>query len=469
MSWLLLVVSTFGISLDCPDVISLAQGLRMNIKQPSIFTVIQSDCCTANGVGCDGGPRVIAIKWSGLGLDGTLQDTYLPNNLQNLVLANNRIIGNIVALPSTLQNIDVAGNLLNGSLPLLPTGLLTLNASQNQFSGSLPTLPNNLTEFRANRNKLTGAIPMLPSSLQKFDVSGNVLNGSLPSLPIRILLFDASQNQVSGSIPTLPNSLIEIRLNQNKISGIIPILPITLQFLKLWNNKLNSSIPALPSSLEYLDLSHNQLVGTLPSPLPNGLEFLRVHNNQLSGNVPSLPLPLYDLWLGNSGFPGNYFSGTIMLNRPTNIRINDNLISNVIILDLSQLIYCDLSNNPLLGSPNISELTICIKNNLYFESKSTAIQIITNRFSETSKYTINEAPHSELLKIHSTTRLIQTIMLETVLPFTRPKILIVVLFQLMRLSINTVILGFAIYTTPFSRELKTRLIKRKKENLDESF
>ena len=99
----------------------------------------------------------------------------------------------------------------------------------------------------------------------------------------------------------------------------------------------------------------------------------------MSGDLPSFPPTLQYLGLGLSGNPGNHFTGTLRLNRPIELYIYDNWITDVVIQDSSQIDpnYCELSNNPLLGNPNIAGLTTCTQDGLYSASllpvtKSTA-------------------------------------------------------------------------------------------------
>ena len=66
---LLLMTSTiYAVSIDCPNVIEFARGLGMQTAQPAIWTVLQSDCCTAYGVYGDVNERVYQIIWYSIGL-----------------------------------------------------------------------------------------------------------------------------------------------------------------------------------------------------------------------------------------------------------------------------------------------------------------------------------------------------------------------------------------------------------------
>ena len=167
---------------------------------------------------------------------------------------------------------------------------------------------------------------------------------------------------INGSIngSALPATLEVLSLTYNQLFGVIPqILPTSLTELLIWNNGLSGNIPTWPAGILKLDVSHNKLTGSLPVS-PEGLNYLHVHDNMLSGDLPTFSSSVNDLWLNP-----NYFTGTLRLNKPVSLYINDNWITNVIILDTSALTTCDLSENPLLGSPTISNLTICTKIGLY--------------------------------------------------------------------------------------------------------
>jgi len=84
-------------------------------------------------------------------------------------------------------------------------------------------------------------------------------------------------------------------------------------------------------------------------------------------------LSLNYLYLGSSGSPGNHFTGQVKLNSPSEVRLNYNWITDVLIADTSQLTSgCDISYNPLLGNPNIVNLlgapVNCVQVGLYSAS-----------------------------------------------------------------------------------------------------
>ena len=176
---------------------------------------------------------------------------------------------------------------------------------------------------------------------------------------------------VSG-IVCINQRVAQIYWSNKGLNGVISdsYVPSGLVVLDLSNQFLIGSIPSsLPNSLSSLFLNSNKLTGVIPSSLPLGLHLLWVFGNQLSGDLPEFPSILQDLGLGYPGQPGNHFTGTLRLNRPAALYINDNWITDVIIQDTSALgmgaNVCDLSNNPLLGNSFITGLSECYKGGIY--------------------------------------------------------------------------------------------------------
>ena len=189
----------------------------------------------------------------------------------------------------------------------------------------------------------------IPSSVTWLSLYNNGLTGNIPNaLPSRLVFFSLDGNAITGAIPnSLPSGLIHLGLNSNAINGSIP--------------------NTLPSGLTWLDLNSNSLRGSIPSFFLSSLSHLYLNGNQMSGELPSFPSTLQTLYLGYPGYPGNQFTGTLRLNRPIELFINDNYIADVVIQNSSGFVTgrCNLDNNPLLGNPNIANLTMCTKNGLY--------------------------------------------------------------------------------------------------------
>ena len=118
-----------------------------------------------------------------------------------------------------------------------------------------------------------------------------------------------------------------------------------LTFINLGTNQLSGSIPlTFPTELTELYLDQNELTGNVPSVLPTSLVNFHIYRNQLSGDLPSFPSAIQQLLLGITAFSGNngnQFTGSLQLNKPRQLLINDNWISDVFIQDTSALTKCD--------------------------------------------------------------------------------------------------------------------------------
>eukprot|EP00835_Amoeboradix_gromovi_P005504 NODE_523_length_7257_cov_0.781922.p2 type:complete len:320 gc:universal NODE_523_length_7257_cov_0.781922:2240-3199(+) len=161
---------------DCQKVANLAKGFNMDVSAPSVYAVLQSDCCSSQKIVCDGS-KVTDIFWAGLGLSGTILGEYIPSSLESLYLG--------------YSYVNDLGNSIGGSIPPLPVGLLVFFADENQLSGVLPELPESLLVFAVWNNELTGGLPSrLPPNLEELYVDGNMMSGDLPPFPQTLNSFD---------------------------------------------------------------------------------------------------------------------------------------------------------------------------------------------------------------------------------------------------------------------------------------
>ena len=297
---------------------------------------------------------------------------------------------NIYQTPNTKIDTHFKMTIQNSSFTLILLGLASLNYSVSVDCSSLIIFANGLG-VESNQpviwNELQSdcciaeGIACLNQRVTHIDWKMRRLNGTLngTSIPTTLIVLILSDNQVSGTIPILPDGLIYIEFNTNRLNGTIPVvLPSQLTSFHAHSNQFTGRIPEiLPMRLKKLDLSHNHLFGNISS-CPNELQMLHLHDNNLSGDLPAFPYSLVDLWLGYRGDQSrNLFTGTLILHAPIDLYINDNRISDVRIQNTSLLINCDLSNNPLLGNPGISNLTMCTKTGLYgLLTTSTTFEIV---------------------------------------------------------------------------------------------
>ena len=149
-----------------------------------------------------------------------------------------------------------------------------------------------------------------------------------------------------------PAMLINLDLSNNLISASFPnSLPDTLELLNLSNNSFYGQIPTLPTKLQTFDISYNNFAGELP----------------LLSNIKNLYLGInYHDQLNRES---NFFTGLILVHKPTNFFIFNTGVSVVDITDTSALVGCDLSKNPLKYA-DVKHLTMCTMDNLYFDVNS---------------------------------------------------------------------------------------------------
>ena len=174
----------------------------------------------------------------------------IPPNLDDLILSNNAIVGNLPN-PFPCKNIRrfaIANNFLSGSLP--------------DFPGSTPRLQ----ELDLSNQKqlegggLTGAIPIdmfKLSDLTTLDLARNSLTGPIPSSIgnlVKLEVLNLSSNALDQMIPSELGRLGMCSLNMLQFNFYVWILnlPVT-----------NARIGVL----EILDLSHNKLDGRIPSDI----------------------------------------------------------------------------------------------------------------------------------------------------------------------------------------------------------
>ncbi len=175
-----------------------------------------------------------------------------------------------------------------------------------------------------------------------------------------------------------------------------------IYMLNLNTNNINGTIPSLPSYLGQLYLYGNKLSGSLPTVLPN-LIFLYIHYNYFTGQLPRMPINILSLSISGALETNNLY-GEIILNKPISIYIQNMFVTNLVVYNIDDLESCNISNTPLLGNPNLSNLQVCTKNGLYSTSTTSLINSTTtsaaiatsttNTASSTSLITSSTLPPS---------------------------------------------------------------------------
>ncbi|KAG9456754.1 hypothetical protein H6P81_001262 [Aristolochia fimbriata] len=209
------------------------------------------------------------------------------SRLKFISITNNLVSGAIPASLShlsLLHTLDLGYNLLQGRVPPDLTSKLgelkVLILADNRLEGELPPIESSLLHLDLRSNAFSGELPQLPSTLRYLCASGNGLGGPLSRLPASLPdleFLDLSMNEFDGPIPAA------------LFGGGFPLLSTVM----LQRNNLSGQIPPVPFSaaaggggcLSTVDLSHNRLTGEVPPGLA-AAENVYLNNNRLTGAVP---------------------------------------------------------------------------------------------------------------------------------------------------------------------------------------
>ncbi|GJV33467.1 putative leucine-rich repeat protein [Tanacetum coccineum] len=260
---------------------------------------------------------------------------YLNLNYIDLSDTNNLLERLITRLPSLFElHLDISDNYLPSSciypwLFNLSGSLTNIDLSYNELNGSIHEAFGAFTYLRKLDLTSNGLKDGIPRSFGNFStleflyLAGNTLKEDL--LNIFHLLGPAKK------------SIQVLELSYNNISGSLPDFTtfMDLQELHLSNNDINGSFPEKfeqISNLIILDLADNQISGLLPdlSPL-SSLQELYFERNRLEGNLGENIMQLSELKC--LGVSSNLLQGKI---------------SETHLVNLSHLVYLDLSDNSLV-------------------------------------------------------------------------------------------------------------------------
>ncbi|KAM7474031.1 hypothetical protein LguiB_021274 [Lonicera macranthoides] len=394
--------------MDLASLSSLSLNVS-NLNWPS-----SGDCCSWEGVQCDGNDRVTRLWLPARGLRGSISPSFSKlTKLTQLNLSHNCLSG---PLPdgffssfTTLQIVDLCFNCLSGPLPIsatLPITLHTLDLSSNQFNGSIqssflrPAM--NLRSFNVSNNSFTGGIPSsicvsVSPSIVTLDFSDNGFQGPIGQgfgACEKLEVLRAGFNFLSGPLPDdiySAGALQEIFLPRNKLNGPIGESVINLanlRILALFGNEFSGLIPngiGKLSNLEQLLLHVNSFNGTLPQSLMNctSLKVLKLRANNFVGELSALDFSklqqLIKVDLGNNYFNGSLPASLFSCKALNAIGLASNQLEGEILPDivaLQSLSFLSLSNNTLTnirgafqilrGCKNLS--TILVSMNFFGEA-----------------------------------------------------------------------------------------------------
>ena len=263
----MLIALCYSISNECAQLMEFAEGLNMQQVNKTIYQGLTTDCCNKAVTRVDCSSKWI-VEWSGLGLNGTLDLSMVPNTIMNLQLFNNQLTGTLDNIPTTLRTLNVENNLLNGTISYIPSSLQYLTFGINKLTGTLPDLPEGLIGLNAFNNLLFGTINSLPSTLRTLFISRNAFTGSLPSLPDGLINLHCNGNYFTGFMPTLPSTVVSLKIGQgisdtNNIQGSIVIN--TPKLLNIQGNRITNLVVYNTGLLKYKDncyISGNPLLNS---------------------------------------------------------------------------------------------------------------------------------------------------------------------------------------------------------------
>ncbi|EHA8592526.1 tyrosine-sulfated glycopeptide receptor 1 [Cocos nucifera] len=347
--------------LERDSLLSFVSNLSSSCNSSLLGSWRGTDCCTWEGISCDGNKSVTHLWLPLKGLRGQISPA-LANltHLSHLNLSHNWLTGTLypaLLWADHLVVLDVSFNHLSGGLPSPPPSsgnhpLQVLNVSSNRFTDTFPSsgweVVHNLVAINASNNSFTGLIP-------------SALCADLPLLSI----LDLSRNQFGGSIrPGLGNcsNLVIFQASFNNLSGLLPddlFDAISLQQLSLPSNQFSGMLDGERitnlSNLTTLDLGGNNLTGQLPASICKlaNLEQMFLYGNKLNGSLPSALSNCSKLKTLN--LRGNCFTGELSA-------VNFSRLSNLIMLDLG--------NNDFIGG---------IPNSIYLSKSLTALRLAGNK------------------------------------------------------------------------------------------
>ncbi|KAF5794293.1 putative non-specific serine/threonine protein kinase [Helianthus annuus] len=342
---------------------------------------IGSDCCSWNGVRCDGANRRVAglhLRGNYADFDSYKEDYYLEGDMLNAYLAELR----------HLQHLDLSGN--NFQRSRIPKffgsfkQLSYLNLSNAGFSGVIPHHIGNLSNLKVL--DLGSNDMRMPDDMAW--VSGL---SSLEHLDLTYVNLSQANNVdmawVSGLSSLEHLDLSYVNLSQaNNVDMVFYMIP-SLTYLSLHECGLTNadlglhlnSSKILPN-IEHLDLSSNHFKGQLPHFFQNltSLTFLDLSFNNLSlawnsVNLLNMIPSLSELHLSRCGLHNAPFSPTYLNSSAhSNLQYFD-LSGNSVegrfpyeLVNITSLKVLDLSSNSLNSSipvmPNLLKLDVSFNN-----------------------------------------------------------------------------------------------------------
>ncbi|KAI5668479.1 hypothetical protein M9H77_18332 [Catharanthus roseus] len=320
-------------------------------------------------------------------------------SLRQIFLGSNQLTGTI---PSEifngifLETVDMTSNSLSGNLTsgtLSPElskcmDLEQLSLSSNKFTGSIPRELGFLSKLKVlfiGKNYFTGGVPLEIgniTNLERLNLESCNLIGKIPPSVFNISslrFINLFQNHLSGSVPqSIDYNLLLLKrlyLSRNELSGEIPPSYMGMQ------ESCESSIENIGNltSLETLSMINNRLTGVKHENfiLSTLFEFaICINSNLRPGEVHSQIANLVKL----EGL--SWWQQPIWPNSPG-------------ILNISSLIYIDMSSNRLSGSlPSSIWMTLSSLEEIYLSNNKFSGKIPSFLFNASSLVIMDHTSNS---------------------------------------------------------------------------
>ncbi|GJM90244.1 hypothetical protein PR202_ga06505 [Eleusine coracana subsp. coracana] len=377
----LLLLSLISRATPCTeqDKSSLLQFLAGLSRDGGLAVLWQNgttDCCSWEGISCNGEGAVAEVVLAKKGLEGHV----LPalgdlTGLLRLNLSHNSLSGGLpldhLMSSSRIVVIDVSFNRLQGELLELPSSithrwsLQVLNISSNMFTGRFPSRTwksmKNLVALNASNNSFRGQVLasfcLASASFAMLDLSYNKFTGNIPPQLgncSMITVLELGYNRLYGTIP-------------DELFNATSLEHLSLRYASLHGTHDGAHVAKL-SNLITLDLGENHFTGKIPDSIGQlkQLEQLHLDSNNMSGELPSALGSCSNLI--TIDLKSNYFSGEL---------------SKVNFSTLQNLERLDIKGNNFIGM---------VPESIYLCMKLTALRLADNKFYDLEELQESQSP-----------------------------------------------------------------------------
>lgn len=260
---------------------------------------LTTDPCTGlwSGVTCDGNGRVVKLNLTGAGLKGPISSAIGQLvHLESLILENNAIRDPIpVEIGKLVRLTDL--NLINNNLTSIPPdallkcNLTNLLMASNRIRGQLPAWIGQIVTLRNldfNSNELWGGLPPEYGNLRNLETLQlweNELSGFLPSewkALVKVNFFGMGHLYTTGPIPDWLFELPELRVAHFMRSQFIGSLP---NLSRLMHNGI-ANFTDWDFSCNFLDGDYpTQYYSVLPVPNASVSYYSNCFKNETDGSA----------------------------------------------------------------------------------------------------------------------------------------------------------------------------------------